>query len=880
MHLAGLPWGAIVAERAANIHPPLYFLVLKGWSAVAGQTPFAARYLSALAAVLLPAVVQRFTGRRFGARSGRAAAVMVAMGTPFAVYGQEVRAYAWLPVLLVTLWSQVWPDPGRAAPGHGARVVGTGSGLVLGLTVAAMALAHYAGLIAAGTAAVGLLWRWIEDPSPAQRRIIVRQGLIGAGVAVVAVVPWAFALGRAGLSGLGGQAGLGNSLADPVPAGYVAGLLGVFHTVGLPEALGNPMLVRPSVLIGVLVLVGTIRGLAYRKTRRGLGLLVVLWLTPFVAAPVIWILSPQSHPRYLYPFIVSGWMVAGVLVGRGVLPKPLHLGLLAAMSATSLLGLRSYLFDPAYARTDIRGAAAYIRERALPSDLVLVPDTDWSLSEYDVGSAKIVMATNADGRTPIPAPLAAETSPGTTVFALDYERGALDPREVLRSALVSSGVLVERVRLHGITLERYTLRSRVEPQEAQTPLRACVSGTELCLVGVALDAEPVSGAAMGVRLDWVGRADRRLTAALRLYSSAGVIVAARDALLLDGEVRPTELWSGEPTTTYHVVPLPVGLPPEPYRLELGVFESGAPEAVVAFERDGDVSGPAVVLGQVTPLVSPWLDVSLYGLSSGPQSPRVQTAGPDLIGGAVDRDFAAAGQTCYVLLNWRVSTRTDEQAQVTVVLRQWGRDVAKQGSRSSFAGLPEGRPVLEYVPLVVPPGVSEGPADVIVAVNGEEHGLGMLQLTGGTHEFAPPSTAYAAARRAGEVATLVGFGLTPGEEIGAGEPMTVSLVWRAEAVAAERGLKVFVHLIDDTGAIVAQHDGVPNLWTRPTQGWVRGEYIVDPHPLTWHSRDTRGPATLRVGLYGEASGERVVWDDGADFVTLSVDIVVSAPSASP
>ena len=197
MHLAGLPWGAIVAERAANIHPPLYFLVLKGWSAVAGQTPFAARYLSALAAVLLPAVVQRFTGRRFGARSGRAAAVMVAMGTPFAVYGQEVRAYAWLPVLLVTLWSQVWPDPGRAAPGHGARVVGTGSGLVLGLTVAAMALAHYAGLIAAGTAAVGLLWRWIEDPSPAQRRIIVRQGLIGAGVAVVAVVPWAFALGRA-----------------------------------------------------------------------------------------------------------------------------------------------------------------------------------------------------------------------------------------------------------------------------------------------------------------------------------------------------------------------------------------------------------------------------------------------------------------------------------------------------------------------------------------------------------------------------------------------------------------------------------------------------------------------------------------------------------
>ncbi len=46
LHLAGLPWRQIIADRATNIHPPLYFLVLSAWTRVVGRTPFAGRYLS------------------------------------------------------------------------------------------------------------------------------------------------------------------------------------------------------------------------------------------------------------------------------------------------------------------------------------------------------------------------------------------------------------------------------------------------------------------------------------------------------------------------------------------------------------------------------------------------------------------------------------------------------------------------------------------------------------------------------------------------------------------------------------------------------------------------------------------------------------------
>ncbi|MCD6285752.1 MAG: glycosyltransferase family 39 protein, partial [Anaerolineae bacterium] len=86
LHLAGLPWGEIIRDRAANIHPPLYFLILKAWMGLVGRTPFAGRALSALAMTLLPAAVTRFLTRRVGARAGRAAALLVALGPPFIIY--------------------------------------------------------------------------------------------------------------------------------------------------------------------------------------------------------------------------------------------------------------------------------------------------------------------------------------------------------------------------------------------------------------------------------------------------------------------------------------------------------------------------------------------------------------------------------------------------------------------------------------------------------------------------------------------------------------------------------------------------------------------------------------------------------------------------
>ena len=80
---------------------------------------------------------------------------------------------------------------------------------------------------------------------------------------------------------------------------------------------------------------------------------------------------------------------------------------------------------------------------------------------------------------------------------------------------------------------------------------------------------------------------------------------------------------------------------------------------------------------------------------------------------------------------------------------------------------------------------------------------------------------------------------------------VELIWGADRTISE-SLRLFVHALDADGRIAAQWDGVPVDWTRPTTGWVAGEYIATSHPFALAAGEYR----LAVGWYGPASGQRI------------------------
>ena len=100
----------------------------------------------------------------------------------------------------------------------------------------------------------------------------------------------------------------------------------------------------------------------------------------------------------------------------------------------------------------------------------------------------------------------------------------------------------------------------------------------------------------------------------------------------------------------------------------------------------------------------------------------------------------------------------------------------------------------------------------------------------------------------------------------GAACTISLVWRAEREMTI-SYRVFVHLIDDTGNILAQSDAEPARWTRPTTGWAPGEYVVDTHAVILPPELSTGSLRLRVGLYDPATGTRLATPSGVDHVLL-------------
>ena len=91
LHLATAGMAEIIANRVVNIHPPLYFVALKGWAALAGATVFSGRYLSVLASLLQVAAVYALCRRWFNPTTAGVAAVLVALAPLSVIYGQEIR---------------------------------------------------------------------------------------------------------------------------------------------------------------------------------------------------------------------------------------------------------------------------------------------------------------------------------------------------------------------------------------------------------------------------------------------------------------------------------------------------------------------------------------------------------------------------------------------------------------------------------------------------------------------------------------------------------------------------------------------------------------------------------------------------------------------
>ena len=127
-------------------------------------------------------------------------------------------------------------------------------------------------------------------------------------------------------------------------------------------------------------------------------------------------------------------------------------------------------------------------------------------------------------------------------------------------------------------------------------------------------------------------------------------------------------------------------------------------------------------------------------------------------------------------------------------------------------------------------------------------------------------------------TLVSFA-DAGQSPAAGDVMPFTLVWRAAQPLRTR-YKVFVHLLDPRGFVLAQHDGEPAGDTRPTTTWQPGEVISDTYGLLIPFGTPPGMYQIEVGLYDPDTGQRLHTVRGADHVPLDPFPVHAAARTPP
>jgi mannosyltransferase len=311
--MSRLSCSEIVGLTAQDVHPPLYYFLLKGWAWAFGDSVFALRSLSALCGVGTVVAVFFFTRSLCSAPSaggagdnaphgagGRGAALLAAALTALSIfqisYGREMRMYP-LGALLAVLSS--WAL--CAALFRPARTVIPW--VAYAVLASALTYTHNFGLFTVAAQALFalgyLFWQRVRTESAAAGRAAVRHGALAFLVVGLAYLPWLpVALGQNGSV-------VAAYWTPPLSLNTVAAAVENLFT-GDREFRHDPD-AGPTAVIAVAALLGA---LLLRKDRAS-ACLALLAVVPFALGLALSLVQGRNilGGRYLYfssPFFLIG----------------------------------------------------------------------------------------------------------------------------------------------------------------------------------------------------------------------------------------------------------------------------------------------------------------------------------------------------------------------------------------------------------------------------------------------------------------------------------------------------------------------------------------------------------------------------------------------
>ena len=335
------------------------------------------------------------------------------------------------------------------------------------------------------------------------------------------------------------------------------------------------------------------------------------------------------------------------------------------------------------------------------------------------------------------------------------------------------------------------------------------------------------------------------------------------------DAAPSRQWTtGEWAWDSREVQTLSGTPPGLYDVVVTLFDRATLAPVtLANAQTGERVGPSATIGMIE-VTNPDEPPEFFPqYEAGHDFPQI---GLRLLGFNQDRSEATPGEPVLQTLFWQCLDRTLCERFTLRLQDESGQEMATwrlPAVRDGFSpdSWPEhGRLRGQHI-IQLPADLASGRYRFML----EDYPLGEVAVTAPDRAYVSPALAAELNQTFSTpdgkaVAELMGFAAgstaTPCPVRASGATCSVPLVWRA-GTPSPISYRVFVHLLDGSGNIVTQSDSEPASRTRPTTGWLTGEYIVDTHNLTLPENLAEGPFTLSIGLYDPVTGKRLLTGAG-------------------
>jgi len=519
-----------------------------------------------------------------------------------------------------------------------------------------------------------------------------------------------------------------------------------------------------------------------------------------------------------------------------------------------------------YPNLSYQAPLRYLSEKANPATDIVVTGTPSIFTRHYTGSTPLVIAESVD-EAAVMRRLAEAVAGKHRAWYVRYHTPRAGPEDLAGYALATHAYQLNQVDLGDVDVTAYLLPD--VPDFSATPIDPIPTvdfGNQVALTGGGIIQRDAQwGRRVGVALKWQALAQPAddYTVFIQMMDDDGRLWGQADDPLRNTAGQPTSGWSpGDRVTAHHAVTLQPGIPPGDYWLDVGLYRWPDGKRLDRLDAAGNPIGTTYRLGRVHVAPSV-LFPAPDSLEIGQRLNIPAGDGLKLLGVRLGQDRARSGETLPVTLYWQAQSPPAQADRLRLRLVGSGGQVQSQVVLPlAHTGYPThqwraGEVIRGEYRFNLPPDVLTGQSTLtveLVDATGQPLGhpirLGEIDIEAVTHQMIRPSMQTEVGARFGEQIILAGYDLAT-----EGKTIAVNLYWQALGSTAV-SYTAFVHVLGPDGRIVGQIDQVPAGGTRPTTGWVAGEYITDSYRMPLPLDAPMGTYRIEAGLYNPATLQRL------------------------